>query len=178
MEHRPFPVLHPQESQVARSQIKHVEEHQWVKSDPCLWGCFCAAESHWHSWFKFVALLPPIFLLLMVQSQLCPCADTFPTPLWVWECRHWKEMDKWVGMDISASPPTHYLPLFSLWIRWKREPQGNGTLQKCLFGATSLTALYPVRYCLRSDNSFVFLTCLCLFPFNHLSLLFRWQEAH
>lgn len=54
--------LQPQESQVARSQIKNADEHQRAKSDPCLRGCFCASEPHWHSGFSFASLLSPFCL--------------------------------------------------------------------------------------------------------------------
>ncbi len=50
----------PQESQVARSQIKHATEHRRPKSDLCLGGRFDAAEPHHHSQLNFLPLLPPL----------------------------------------------------------------------------------------------------------------------
>lgn len=52
----PALISKPQENQVARSQIKHADEHRRPNSDPCLRGCFSAAEPR--SQLTFLPLLP------------------------------------------------------------------------------------------------------------------------
>lgn len=87
--------------------------------DPCLRGCFCAAEPHRHPRYNFLPLLPP----LPPINGAIPTLSTrtpLPTALWVQErCRR-REMNTWGGRDKSASPLTDYLLLFCPWMRRKR----------------------------------------------------------
>lgn len=97
------PYCQPQESQVARSQIKHADEHRRAKSRPCLGGCFCAAEPHWHSRCNFLSLLSPLPANKWCSPNSVNVLTPLLAPLWVWECCHRKEMDKWGGRDSSAA---------------------------------------------------------------------------
>lgn len=111
--------LQSQETQVAKSHIKHADKH-WC-TDLCLEGCFCAAEHHQQSWLNFIFLLPP----LLVSNGAVPTLSVYCTPLWVWECSLWKEMDKGGRRDTSASPLTDYMLLFCVWKKGEGGPLGQ-----------------------------------------------------
>lgn len=124
MEHQPFPFLHPQENQVARSQIKHADEHQRVKCDPRLRGCFCVAQPRRDSRFNFVSWLsPPFFCYWWCSLSSASVLTPFLLPFGCESANTGKRWAKWGGMDNSASL-TELLP-FCLWIRGKKCTAGQ-----------------------------------------------------
>lgn len=112
--------LQPQESQVARSQIKHADEHPCTKSDLCLEGCFCAAEAHRQLRFNFIFLFPP----LLANN------GAVPTPSVHWHLSYSPlgvrvqplERDGQMGMEVyfSQSPDR----LHAAFVCMKKEKEG------------------------------------------------------
>lgn len=73
------PCLQSQGSQVARSQIKHADEHGPVKSDPRLRGVSVQLSLYCTDDATSSLCSPPLCLLLMVQSQTVNAPSLHPS---------------------------------------------------------------------------------------------------
>lgn len=157
-------------------------------ADLCIGGCLCAAAPHRHSRFNFFSLLPPFGLVLMVQSQLRQCTDTFaysPLGVRVLPLERDGQMRKeghislsnclaseregncnhagWCNTNEAHRPNT--LPvIFTVMLLMQQHWKG-GVFHICyLFTGGSILYMFQDRYLIMHSSP-----ALCLFPFNHPS---------